>query len=267
VIRRSALLARVSAAIEAARLTNEQLAARALEPAQTCYIERMQRILISCLLLLACEKSAPKEAAQAAPAALATGEGTRPPPAGPAPSATDPHAGMAPTPMPEKAAPTEPARAGGLTWEAPAPFVRRAPRSSMRVAEYGLASEPLAEFGVFYFGADQGGSVEANMTRWVGQFTQPDGSETKPKRSQRKVSGIEVELIEAHGVYSGGMAMPGAPAPATQPDAMLLGAIAKGPLGSVFFKLVGPRAALEGARGAFDGLVGSIRNTEQPAKP
>ena len=33
-------------------------------------------------------------------------------------------------------APTEPARAGGLTWEAAAPFERRAPKSSMRVAEY-----------------------------------------------------------------------------------------------------------------------------------
>ena len=136
----------------------------------------------------------------------------------------------------------------------------------MRVAEYGLPNEPAAELGVFYFGPDQGGSVEANMTRWVGQFTQADGSETKPVRSERKVQGIDVSLVEARGVYSGGMAMPGAPAPAAIPDAQLLGAIAKGPLGAVFFKLVGPRAAVESVRGAFDGLIGSLRNTAQ-AKP
>jgi hypothetical protein len=128
----------------------------------------------------------------------------------------------------------------------------------MRVAEYGLKSAPLAELGVFYFGADQGGTVEANMTRWVGQFTQADGSETKAKRSERKVKSIDVSLVEATGMFAGGMGMPGAPQPTAQPDAMLLGAIAKGPQGSVFFKLTGPRAELEQARSAFDGLIDSL---------
>lgn len=184
------------------------------------------------------------------------------------PHAAGPHGGSAQAGSAAKAVPSEPARAGGLTWEAPAPFERRAPRSSMRVADYGIAGDPDAELGVFYFGADQGGSVDANMARWVGQITQRDGSATQPKRSQRTVDGVEVELIEARGMYSGGMAMPGAPAPSAQPDAMLLGAIAKGPEGSVFFKLVGPRPALESARGAFDELVGSIRRTEneKPSK-
>ena len=53
--------------------------------------------------------------------------------------------------------------------------------------------------------------------------------------------------------------MPGAPAPKTLQDAMLLGAIAKGPLGSVFFKLVGPRDQVEGARAAFDAMIDSLR--------
>jgi hypothetical protein len=133
----------------------------------------------------------------------------------------------------------------------------------MRVAEYGLKGSPLAELGVFYFGADQGGTVEANMTRWVGQFTQADGSETKAKRSERKVKGVEVSLVEATGMFAGGMGMPGAAQPTAQPDAMLLGAIAKGPQGSVFFKFTGPRAELEKARGAFDGLIESL-TTETP---
>jgi hypothetical protein len=128
----------------------------------------------------------------------------------------------------------------------------------MRVAEYGLAGDASAELAVFYFGADQGGSVEANMTRWVGQFTQADGSETKAKRSERTINGIAISLVEAQGVYSGGMSMPGAPPAASQPDAMLLGAIARGPAGAVFFKLVGPRASIEAARSGFDGLLGSL---------
>jgi hypothetical protein len=153
------------------------------------------------------------------------------------------------------------AQAGGLTWTSQAPLVQRVPKSQMRSAEYGLANDPDAELTVFYFGEGQGGAVDANITRWLGQLVQPDGSDTaqKSKRSERSVGGITVTLIEATGNYAGGMAMPGAPAPAPIPDAMLLGAIANGPKGPVFFKLVGKRVAVEAARAAFDALVGSLK--------
>jgi hypothetical protein len=153
----------------------------------------------------------------------------------------------------------EPAlNAGGLAWTAPKPFVAQPPKSSMRVAEYGVEDAPSAELAVFFFGADQGGGVEANMARWISQFQQPDGSETQAKRSTRTVKGIDIALVEASGTYSGGMAMAGMPAKTAQTDAGLLGAIATGPGGSVFFKLVGPRAALERARPAFDALLESL---------
>ncbi|MET0284367.1 MAG: hypothetical protein ABW352_07850 [Polyangiales bacterium] len=207
----------------------------------------MRRFLLSLALLspLACER----QVAPAKPAEPTTGA-----PATAAPAA-DPHAGIAPS---AAAVPTEPARAGGLTWEAQDPFVRRAPKSSMRAAEYGLKGAPAAELGVFYFGPDQGGSVEANMSRWIGQFTQADGSETKAKRSEVTHNGVQISLVEANGMFSGGMAMPGAPQPTALPDAALLGAIAKGPEGSVFFKLTGPRDAIEGSRAGFEQLLKSI---------
>jgi hypothetical protein len=56
------------------------------------------------------------------------------------------------------------------------------------------------------------------------------------------------------------MGMPGAPAPTAIPDAILLGAIAKGPEGSVFFKFTGPRGSVESARAAFDQLLESIEH-------
>jgi hypothetical protein len=46
-------------------------------------------------------------------------------------------------------------------------------------------------------------------------------------------------------------------------DGMLLGAIAMGPKGPVFFKLTGPRSAVEHAREGFTQLVKSVR----PASP
>jgi hypothetical protein len=198
------------------------------------------------VLALACKKSEPAaESAPPSPVASPSAAPAAPPSA--APSAAE--AADAP-------------KAGGLTWKAPPPFQGRAPKSSMRVAEYGLEGDATAELSVFYFGADQGGTIEANMARWIGQFTQPDGSETQAKRSERTIKGIDVSVVEAHGTFSGGMAMPGAPQQGPQTDAMLLGAIAKGPQGAVFFKLTGKRAAIEHAKAGFDGLLESL----QPAQ-
>ena len=149
--------------------------------------------------------------------------------------------------------------AGGLTWTAPEPFVARPPKSSMRAAEFGIAGEPQSELAVFYFGPDQGGSVEANMARWIAQFKQADGSDAVAKRSARTVGEITIAMVETTGNYGGGMAAPGAPPPAAINDAALLGAIVEGPKGSVFFKLVGPRASVEGARPAFEQMLESIR--------
>lgn len=204
--------------------------------AESCYSGPVRPHLLALALLLpACDKPAPDKPSE---------------PRKPAPQAT--------SSSPAGADRTAPARAGGLTWTAPDAFVRKPPKSSMRVAEYSLTGAPQAELGVFYFGADQGGSVDANMARWVGQFTQPDGSPTQSKRSERDVKGIKVSLVEATGTFGGGMSMPGGPAPTIMQDAMLLAAIAKGPEGSVFFKLTGPKAAIEGARAAFDELIASI---------
>jgi hypothetical protein len=172
------------------------------------------------------------------------------PPTSAAPAAT----------APASAAELGPARAGGLGWTTSAPLVRRAPKSSMRAAEYGVEGDAQAELSVFYFGAGQGGDVEANITRWLGQITQADGSDTakKAKRDQRTANGINVAIVEAQGAYSGGMAMPGMAAAGPIDDALLLGAIATGKEGPVFFKLVGPSAAVERARPAFDALIASL---------
>jgi len=130
----------------------------------------------------------------------------------------------------------------------------------MRVAEYGVQGDDRAELSVFYFGPGQGGAVEDNVQRWLGQITQPDGSDTtkSAQRSETEVNGIAVARVEAHGTYSGGMAMPGMPSAEPTPNAILLGAIASGKEGPVFFKLVGPAEAIERARPGFDALIASL---------
>lgn len=200
---------------------------------------------LSLVLLAACSGTASEPSQPVSPPAAPT--------AAPSQQAAAPVAKSAPAASSESA--------GGLVWEGKAPLVKRAPKNSMRAGEYGLEFDPQAELTVFYFGADQGGSVDANIARWLGQFTQPDGSNTADKavREQRAIGGVTVTTIETTGTFGGGMAMPGAQATGAVPEAMLLGAIANGPKGPVFFKLVGGRSSVERAREGFNSLLESIR--------
>ena len=78
------------------------------------------------------------------------------------------------------------AAAASLKFDVPAGWVSKTPSSSMRVAEFTLpkvASDAEdATVTVYYFGG-QGGSVQANIDRWIGQMAQPDG---KPRRTSRR---------------------------------------------------------------------------------
>ena len=105
-------------------------------------------------------------------------------------------------PSPSVATPAQPAAAGPIVSAAevsrgtlqlpllPAPILR------MRTAEYFVEGDESALMTVFYFGAGQGGSVEANVNRWVGQMQQPDGSSSQEAADIAHVpSGISMSLL------------------------------------------------------------------------
>lgn len=135
---------------------------------------------------------------------------------------------------------------GGLSVVMPEGWKSMAPSSSMRTAEYLLPGEAGtdASLVVFYFGPDQGGSVEANIERWYGQFSQPDGQNTKDRaqRSEKTVGNLKVTLVDINGTYTGGGM--GGGSPAAQTGYRMLGAIIVAPRGPFFFKLVGPTATV-----------------------
>ena len=94
--------------------------------------------------------------------------------------------------------------AGHLVFTAPAAWQSRPPASSMRVAEFvvprtaGDAED--ADVIIYYFGG-QGGSAEANITRWIGQMQQPDGrpSAEVARRESRTVNAMKVSLVDVSG--------------------------------------------------------------------
>jgi hypothetical protein len=152
--------------------------------------------------------------------------------------------------------------AGGLTWTAPTEW-KAEPERPMRVATYRIpAAKGDAEGGelaIFYFGSGKGGTVEANVTRWVSQFQRADGSsaEKDAKTKQEKIAGFPVMMVDVKGTYSGGGPMMGPATP--KPGFRLLGAIVEGPEGAIFFKLTGPEKTINGAEKSFRKMVEGIK--------
>jgi hypothetical protein len=127
----------------------------------------------------------------------------------------------------------------------------------MRLATYAVT--PAAECGVYYFGSGQGGSVDANLDRWIGQFQQTDGKPSKAaaKIAKRIIHGLPVTTVDVSGAYTGmgGPTMPPGPPVAGY---RLLGAIVEAPQGSIFFKFAGPAATVAANQAAFDKMLDSL---------
>jgi hypothetical protein len=150
----------------------------------------------------------------------------------------------------------------GLRWTAPVSWKNEAQRP-MRLATYSIppaaGDSDAAECGVYYFGQGQGGSVEANLDRWIGQFAQPDGKPAKSvaKTDKKILHGLRVTTVDVLGTYSG-MGGPMGQAGVAKAGYRLLGAIVEGPQGSVFFKLTGPAKTVAQNHPAFDKLLDSL---------
>jgi hypothetical protein len=146
--------------------------------------------------------------------------------------------------------------AGGIAWTIPARWTA-GPGSAMRVATYavpGARAAAAGECAVFFFGAGEGGSVEANVERWARQF---EGTPA-PERSTTSVSGLRVTRVALAGTYLA----PGGPmmqSTGKRAGYRLLGAIVEAPDGNVFLKLTGPSATVAEAQKDFDGLAASLR--------
>jgi hypothetical protein len=218
------------------------------------------RLTIAALLLLgvaACGGS--KESTQAAENA---------PPAA-APTAKDPmpaaaaQTGEAPIGTLSSRGETVPAGApaapgAGIDFDVPAGWQPQPPESSMRLAQGAVpgAGGP-GQYAVFFFGPGGGGTVEANIQRWIDQMEPAKGTNPKPE-TLVTAKGFKVTWIDVAGTLKpSSMGM----GPATEKaGSRLLGAVAEGPGGPWFFKVTGPDSTIAGQREAFLTMLKSLRS-------
>jgi len=137
----------------------------------------------------------------------------------------------------------------------PAGWTARAPSSSSRLAEYNVSGG--AEVVVYFFGKQQGGNVEANLTRWRGQFSTPDGSKV-PETVMRDSSGsFPITIAEFRGTYRRGVGMGSADSVRT--GQTLDAAIVETPHGTLFIQLFGPSAGVAAEKDKFVRFVKELR--------
>lgn len=150
----------------------------------------------------------------------------------------------------------------GLKWTPPAGW-KSTGTTSMRAATYPVAPAPGdkegGECAVYFFGAGQGGTVQANVDRWQSQFTAPGGKPASAKVAKSTVHGLPVTTIDVSGAYSG-MGGPTGSAPAAA-GYRLLGAIIEGPGGNVFIKFTGPAKTMAANQPRFQQLLDSFEKT------
>ncbi|NKB67207.1 MAG: hypothetical protein GKR89_09110 [Candidatus Latescibacteria bacterium] len=162
-----------------------------------------------------------------------------------------------------KAVPVDPVVAGeqlalgALRVSLPQGWKSVEPSNSMRLAEFILpGAGGDASLAVFHFGRNQGGTIQSNIDRWVGQFTQPDGSPIgRGARTWEADTGAgPATLVDVSGTYGGGMGGQG-----QQPGARMLGAIVESSNGLYFFKAVGPEATLDQWDETFAGFIAQVQ--------
>jgi hypothetical protein len=220
------------------------------------------------------KESAPAEASASSPPAAAAAPAPEAAPApAPAPAATEAGveplaahgsamgapaeapAATTPAAAPAASQAAAPAAAGPtIAFDLPKGWQSVAPQSSMRMAQATIpGSGGPGELGVFFFGPGQGGSAEANLQRWSGQF---EGG-AAPQRGSFTAHGFKVTWIDVAGTMEP-VTMGMGPRSA-QSGYRLLGGVVEGTGGPWFFKATGPDATLGPQREAFLAMLRSVR--------
>ena len=134
----------------------------------------------------------------------------------------------------------------GMVFDAPKEW-KEVPKGtfSMRLAEYTLPradGDPEdATITLHHFGTNMGGSVDANVQRWLGQFNPKDGEPAieKPKDGDKP----KITWVDVAGTYVA-ETRPGSGQRLNKPGWRMIAAVVEAEDGYYFVKAVGPKATI-----------------------
>ncbi len=137
----------------------------------------------------------------------------------------------------------------------PAGWMPRKPSSSSRLAEYVVSGG--GEVVVYFFGKGQGGNVDANITRWRGQFSTPDGSPVPESVVRDTTGAFPITIAEFRGDYRRGIG--NGSVDSVRTGQTLVAAIVETPHGTLYMQFFGPSAGVAGQKEAFVKFVKALK--------
>ena len=156
------------------------------------------------------------------------------------------------------------AATAAIKFDVPRGWVSKAPSSTTRVAEFTLAKAPGdaedATVTVYFFGG-QGGSVQANLDRWIGQMAQPDGRPSKDvakTSTMQSATGLKISLVDVPGTYVAEVT-PGSSERLNKPGFRQIAAVIETTDGPYFVKVTGPAATVAKWKDSVDAFLKSLR--------
>jgi hypothetical protein len=148
---------------------------------------------------------------------------------------------------------------GKLEFKAPASWTKKTPKVRIIEVEYEIPAAKGDELAGRMTVMGAGGTVEANIDRWVGQFDQPDGGDTKAKIEKLKVSGQDVQWVDLSGTYKDNPApFAGGKSVLRENYRMLAAIVQTKESGNYFLKFYGPKATVTENEKAFRDLIDSM---------
>ena len=155
---------------------------------------------------------------------------------------------------------------GALNFMAPSSWEKTKPRSF--VVEYEIAipkskdeADDAANGRLTIMGA--GGSVQANIDRWYGQYSQPDGSKTADvaKVTESEVGDCKITWVDMSGTLMDkpGGPMAGGKVVERENYRTLAAIIQAGEVGQYFVKVCGPKKTITENEPAFKAFVESLK--------
>ncbi|MBE7488651.1 hypothetical protein HS121_10385 [bacterium] len=146
----------------------------------------------------------------------------------------------------------------------PEEWQSKQPTSMMRIYQVNIPPvEGDTSEGEIAFFAPIGGSIQDNIDRWIGQFSQPDGSDPKSKAVVEDIKGDKypIKLVSVPGTMLAS-SMPGMPPMPEKTGYMMLGAIIETPSGPWYIKGTGPEKTMAAAKEKFLTLCRSVQIVE-----
>ncbi len=153
---------------------------------------------------------------------------------------------------------------GKLNFSVPGTWKKKIPAVNMIESEFEIPNVEGEDLPGRMTIMGAGGSVDANIDRWIGQFKQPDDSSTKDKTKieKKKIADHDVNIVTISGTYLDGGMRPLGPKTERE-DYVMLAAIVEMPDGGLYFiKSYGGKKTMEANRKGFMKMIDSLMGDE-----